>query len=147
MRKCCQWQNPIPNSVATLITFYCALRRDDRNGFWGVSSAGMALIAGRIAYGARASQPSVPAEATPSTWTAHMARSGRKKQGRAPSGRRRQSGPLDEARFRPLRVKIAHHRRLRSKQNFSSLAIFQSKLEKNQVFFPKSSPIAVKAGV
>ena len=46
------------------------------------------------------------------------ARSGRKKQGLAPSGRQRRSGPLGEARFRPLRAKIAPHRRLCSKQNF-----------------------------
>jgi hypothetical protein len=49
----------MPNSRSDIENFYCALRRDDWNGFWGVASAGMALIAGRIAYGARASQPSV----------------------------------------------------------------------------------------
>ena len=52
------------------------------------------------------------------------ARSGRKKQGLAPSGRQRRSGPLGEARFRPLRAKIAPHRRLCSKQNYFSLANF-----------------------
>ena len=46
-----------------------------------------------------------------------VARNGRRNKGLRPAGvAERQSGPQSEARFRPLRARIAHHRRERSEQ-------------------------------
>ena len=78
----------------------------------------MALVAGRIACGARASQPSVSCGslALDMDYTHSAERLEGSKVLRPVGVAQRQSGPLGEDRFQPLREKIAHHRRERSEQ-------------------------------